>query len=197
MVQLELHVFSDASQCTYGAVVYIRYILNKSVTCNFVLGKSRLAPIRKSSMSIPKLELQAGVIAAPLKTTVMEEINLEIKKVFFWCDSKTVLNYIRNEHSNFGVYVAHRINEILENSSVSQWHYIPSNMNVADDATRGISFKQFGTNSRWFTGPNFLLNVTLDDFSENIVSADHIPETLTKVDVISYNLMISDINNYI
>ena len=174
MVQLELHVFSDASQCTYGAVVYIRYILNKSVTCNFVLGKSRLAPIRKSSMSIPKLELQAGVIAAPLKTTVMEEINLEIKKVFFWCDSKTVLNYILNEHSNFGVYVAHRINEILENSSVSQWHYIPSNMNVADDATRGLSFKQFGTNSRWFTGPNFLLNVTLDDFSENIVSADHI-----------------------
>ena len=148
-------------------------------------------------MSIPKLELQAGVIAAPLKTTVMEEINLEIKKVFFWCDSKTVLNYIRNEHSNFGVYVAHRINEILENSSVSQWRYIPSNMNVADDATRGISFKQFGTNSRWFTGPNFLLNVTLDDFSENIVSADHIPETLTKVDVISYNLMISDINKYI
>ena len=148
-------------------------------------------------MSIPKLELQAGVIAAPLKTTVMEEINLEIKKVFFWCDSKTVLNYIRNDHSNFGVYIAHRINEILENSSVSQWHYIPSNMNVADDATRGISFKQFGTNSRWFTGPNFLLNVALDDFSENIVSADHIPETLTKVDVISYNLMISDINKYI
>ena len=83
MVQLELHVFSDASQCTYGAVVYIRYILNKSVTCNFVLSKSRLAPIRKSSMSIPKLELQAGVIAAPLKTTVMEEINLEIKKGIF------------------------------------------------------------------------------------------------------------------
>ena len=148
MVQLQLHVFSDASQCAYGAVVYIRYILNKLVTCNFVLGKSRLAPIKKSSMSIPKLELQAAVIAVQLKTTVMEEINLEIKKVLFWCDSKTVLNYIRNEHSNFGVYVAHRINEIRENSSVSQWHYIPSNMNVADDATMCISFKQFGSNSR-------------------------------------------------
>ena len=69
-------------------------------------------------MSIPKLELQAAVIAVQLKTTVMEEINLEIKKVLFWCDSKTVLNYIRNKLSNFGVYVAHRINEIRENSVI-------------------------------------------------------------------------------
>ena len=70
-------------------------------------------------------------------------------------------------------------------------------MNVADDATRCISFKQFGSNSRWFTVPSFLLNATLDDFSENIVSTDHIPETLTEVNVISNNLMISDINKSI
>ena len=41
-------------------------------------------------MSIPKLELQAAVIAVQLKTTVMEEINLETKKKYFgvipkWC----------------------------------------------------------------------------------------------------------------
>ena len=32
-------------------------------------------------MSIPKLELQAAVIAVQHKTTVMEEINLETKKI--------------------------------------------------------------------------------------------------------------------
>ena len=63
-------------------------------------------------------------------------------------------------------------------------------MNVADDATRCISFNQFASNSRWFTGPNFLLNATLDDFSEKIVSTDHIPETLTQVNVINNNFMI-------
>ena len=108
-----------------------------------------------------------------------------------------VLNYIRNKHSNFGVYVALRINEIWENSSVSQWQYIPSNMNVAENATRCISINQFGSNSRWFTGPNFLLNATLDDFSDNSVSTDHIPKTLTGVNVISNNLMISHINKSI
>ena len=120
MGQLQLHVFSDALQCAYGAAVYIKYILNKSVTCNFVLGKSRLAPVKQSSMSNPKLELQAAVVAVRLKTTVMEEINLEINKIFFCCDSETVLNCICNEYSNFGVYVAHRINEIRENSSIVQ-----------------------------------------------------------------------------
>ena len=51
--------------------------------------------------------------------------------------------------------------------------------------------------ARWFTGPSFLLNTTLYDFSENIVSTDHIPETLTEVNAISNNLMISDINKSI
>ena len=70
-------------------------------------------------------------------------------------------------------------------------------MNVAYDATKSISFKQFVSNSRWLTGPSFLLNATSDDFLENIVSTDHIPEALTEVNVISNNLMISDINKSI
>ena len=68
MGQLELHVFSEAPQCAYGAVVYIRYILNKSMTSNFVLGKSILAPNKAdSSMSILKLELLASDNAVRLK----------------------------------------------------------------------------------------------------------------------------------
>ena len=53
-----------------------------------------------------------GTNNSGLKTAVTEEINLEINKIYFWCDSKMVVNYIHNEHFNFGVYVAHRINEV-------------------------------------------------------------------------------------
>ena len=46
-------------------------------------GHLELHLFSESSMSNPKLELQAGVIAVRLKTTVMEKINLEIKKYYF------------------------------------------------------------------------------------------------------------------
>ena len=100
----------------------------------------------------------------------MEGINLEINKIYFYCDPKTMLNYISNKNSNFGVYVAHRIKKKWENSSICQWQYIPSNMKVGENAARSISFNQFGSNSRRSTGPNFLLNAALGDFSEKIVS---------------------------
>ena len=48
-----------------------------------------------------------------------------------------------------------------------------------------------------FTGPNFLFHATLDDFSEKIASTDHIPETLTEVNIINNNLMILGINKSI
>ena len=56
----EIHCFADASSFAYGACSYLRIIDTKGfVHCSFLLGKSRLAPIK--SISIPKLELTAAV----------------------------------------------------------------------------------------------------------------------------------------
>ena len=38
-------------------------------------------------------------------------------KVFLWTDSKTVLNYLRNEDRNFGVFVAHKVKEIRNHTT--------------------------------------------------------------------------------
>ena len=45
-------------------------------------------------MTIPKLELQAAVLASRLKVTIVEELKLSIDNVHLWSDSATVLKYI-------------------------------------------------------------------------------------------------------
>ena len=61
----QLHHFADASQNGYGAATYLRVEdKNGRVKCSFVMGKSRLAPIK--SVTIPRMELSAAVVATKL-----------------------------------------------------------------------------------------------------------------------------------
>ena len=54
---LQLHVFADASNNAYGAVAYLRQAHEEYVTCSFIFGKSRLAPIKKNSLTLhPELK---------------------------------------------------------------------------------------------------------------------------------------------
>ena len=53
-------------------------------------------------------------------------------------------------------FISHRTGEILENSIVSQWRWLPSKQNVADEATRDDKGFNININSRWFKGPEFL-----------------------------------------
>ena len=112
--------------------------------------------MKDKALTIPRLELQAALIASRLKVTIVQEIKINIHHVYLWSDSKTVLNYIKNQSTDFGTYVLHRTNEIRNNTAIESWKYIPSRYNVADDATRGIEFKNLSNNHRWFIGPRFL-----------------------------------------
>ena len=52
-------------------------------------------------------------------------------------------------------FVANRVSEILELTTVDEWHYVPSAHNPADAGTRGIPATAL-VNSCWLTGPDFL-----------------------------------------
>ena len=56
------------------------------------ISKSRLAPIRNKTMTLPRLEQQAAILAARLKSVIKEELKLNIGTVSFWSNSATVLN---------------------------------------------------------------------------------------------------------
>ena len=79
---IELHTFTDASELVLSAVSYLRIEhIDESVSVAFVIGKARVAPIKR--MTIPNLELQAAVYGAQLAQFVRDEMDIEIHKQVF------------------------------------------------------------------------------------------------------------------
>ena len=140
--EIELHVFSDASFQAYGAAAYFRTSRDGVVNCSFIIGKSRLAPIKRSTA--PRLELQAAVVASRIKDCIVREMVLHTDKIFMWTDSQVTLCYIRNEQKRFSNYVMNRTYEIRERTEVKDWNYVPGELNVADVCTRTVNESQVG-----------------------------------------------------
>jgi hypothetical protein len=99
------------------------------------------------------MELSAAVIATKLDEICRKELSLSIDQSFFWTDSTCVLWYIENEDRRFQTFVANRIAAIHNASSPSQWHYVNTELNPADDASRGVPADAL---EHWIQGPKFL-----------------------------------------
>ena len=155
IVQVQLHHFSDASEKAYGAVSYIRLVNEDGmVHCCFLLGKSKLAPMKQ--LTIPRLELLAAVVAVRLDTILRKELHMRVDQSIFWTDSMIVLRYIHNTSRRFHTFVANRISAIHEETSPNQWHYVDSGRNPADNASRGLTAEEMLSRKRWLEGPEFL-----------------------------------------
>ncbi|XP_073237808.1 uncharacterized protein [Porites lutea] len=155
IVSSQLHNFSDASGEGYGAVTYLR-VVNEAgnVHCAFLMGKSRQTP--QKSVTIPRLELSAAVVATRLNKMMQHELAVALEEEFFWTDSTCVLSYITNKEKRFQTFVANRITTIHEGSRPDQWNYVDTDSNPADDASRGLSAEDIIHQSRWINGPPFL-----------------------------------------
>lgn len=68
-----------------------------------------------------------------------------------------MLHWLRSEAHRFKIFVAQRVGEIQEITNVTDWRYVPSKLNVADEATRRSRDIDFSEKSRWLHGPEFLL----------------------------------------
>lgn len=67
-----------------------------------------------------------------------------------------VLYWIRSDARKYRQFVALRIGELLELTSVEEWRWVPTKDNVADDATKWTVPPSADSKSRWFVGPRFL-----------------------------------------
>lgn len=151
---IQLHTFMDASENAFGAVSYLRVEDETGVACSLMRSKSRVAPLKY--LSIPRKELQSGLLGHRLAKNIIESQTFKVDKRVFWTDSKTLLSWLRTDHRKYHQFVAHRVGEILENTNLDEWRWVPSKLNVADDLTKWPNYHIFEKTNRWFTGPSFL-----------------------------------------
>ena len=158
--EMTLHVFSDASKKGLGAVTYLK---QGDVRPMFIAAKTRVVPPARQG-NIPRLELQAALVAMRLAKMVLKELpKANVNRMVFWSDSHTVLRWITNEDVRYDQFIANRVAEVQEIAqglgiSVS-WRYVPTDSNPADLASRGIKqgAASFGNHfDFWIHGPDFL-----------------------------------------
>ncbi|XP_048735788.2 uncharacterized protein LOC125651252 [Ostrea edulis] len=156
IISCQLHCFSDASDVGMGDVIYLRFVNEQGrIHCAFVIGKSRLAPLK--TITIPRKELTAAVIMVKLAMVISENLDFAIDHVFYWTDSMTVLKYIANTRARFHTFIANRLTVIREATKLNQRYYVGSKENPADCASRGIGrIDKFLSHTLWFNGPEFL-----------------------------------------
>ena len=110
---VQIHIFADASEVAFGAAAYWRFeTRSHSYHCSFIFGKTRLAPIKP--LTIPRLELQAAVMAVRMSQTIQKELDVMPSQITYWTDSTTVLSYIKSQGTRFHTFVANRVAEIKE-----------------------------------------------------------------------------------
>lgn len=154
--QSQLHHFSDASEAGYGAVTYLRVQNDRGgVHVAFLMGNARVTPLK--AITIPHLELTAAVLAVLVDLMLKKELRLHLQESVFWTDSTSVLKYIWNKDKRFHTSVANRVTTIREATTPSQWRYVSSKENPADDASRGVRAGDFLQDCRWTEGPKFLV----------------------------------------
>jgi len=164
---IELHLFTDASQDAYAAVVYARVEFKSEVRVQLLLSKSRLAPLckeRKSKKSpektiskritIPRLELLGCLIGARLLKSVRQSLGYEDAITHCWSDSTTALAWIWRKQ-DWGTFVGNRVKEINDIIDANQWRHVTGESNPADLPSRGCSPQQL-KESRWWEGPSWL-----------------------------------------
>ena len=152
---IELHVFDDSSQDAFSAVSFLRgkLINDHDVVTQlaFVFGKVRVAPMK--ALTVPKLELQVALLAARLRAEVLRALSLKIDRTYMWSDSSTVLQWLTSLEKQ-PTFVANRVCEILDLTTVDEWHYVPTAHNRLMRAS-GECLQLLFLNSFWLSGPDF------------------------------------------
>ncbi|XP_033229605.1 uncharacterized protein LOC117181148 [Belonocnema kinseyi] len=131
VISVQLHGFCDASECGYGACIYIRPMDSTGkISAALFHVKSRIAPLK--IVSLPRLELCGAQLLAKLITQTMVITGISFEKVVLWSDSTITLYWIHTSPHLLKTFEANRVADIQKQSNPSQCRHIRSGDNPAD-----------------------------------------------------------------
>ncbi|XP_011858216.1 PREDICTED: uncharacterized protein LOC105555782 [Vollenhovia emeryi] len=87
---------------------------------------------------------------------VKSSLDIHINKCYYWTDSSIVLHWLKGTNKKLPVFVAHRVGEIQEMSTVENWNHVGTKENPADLISRGVSPRELVKSSLWWKGPTWL-----------------------------------------
>ena len=152
---VSLHGFSDASKKAFSAVVYVRAVYETGPpTSVLVLSKTRVAPLNERT--IPELELCGAHLLAKILETTSLTLGIEKEDISAYSDRTIVLSWLDGNPKRYRLYVASRISKTVRLMPPKVWHYVPTALNPADCASRGISAQELLSHSLWWHGPPWL-----------------------------------------
>ena len=113
----QIHVFCDASERAYWAVLYIHSKHRAETSVRIVCSKNRLAPLKR--VTLPSLELIAALVGARLLHYFCSDIGLDITGAVLWSDSTVALEWICSDPNRYKTFVANRVTEIQTYTSLT------------------------------------------------------------------------------
>lgn len=151
--EAQLYGFCNASNKAYAAVISSCVKLGDGqVISHLIASKTRVAPMHL--ITIPRLELNAAHLLVILLNDIRQALHLQQLPYRLWSDSNIVLHWLRKNTSQLKQYVANRVGYIQPNSKIEHWHHIPTKLNPADCASRGIPVLTLLKHPLWWQGPS-------------------------------------------
>ncbi|UYV71470.1 hypothetical protein LAZ67_8003414 [Cordylochernes scorpioides] len=109
-----LNIFCNPSQFAYATCILLRIEKEDRVDIQLIQARTRVAPLKK--LTIPRLELLACLIGAPLVANVIQDLEFEKIPRFYWADSTNAVCWIQSE-DKWDTFVMNRVKEIDNLSS--------------------------------------------------------------------------------